>query len=198
MAFGARILVLALAAAAATTQPVLAEGLRKNEGSAKMAGFSEIGLARVDSTIEAALRNEASPGAALAIGRRGEWVRLRGYGRLSWDSFDAAVTDSTLYDIASLTKVIGTTSAIMVLLERGQLSLDAPIYNYLPMWPIDGDHGRITLRQLLTHTSGLPAGAELWTTPGKLPKLERIARMRLVSAPGMVTTYSDLGMIVVA
>jgi serine-type D-Ala-D-Ala carboxypeptidase len=198
MAFGSRILVLALAAAAVTTQPVLAEGLRRNEASAKAAGFSAIGLARVDSTIEAALRDEATPGAALAIGRRGELVRLRGYGRLSWDFFDAAVTDSTLYDIASLTKVVGTTSAMMILVERGQLDLDAPVYQYLPIWPTDGDHSRITLRHLLTHTSGLPAGADLWTTPGKLPKLERIARMQLINEPGVVTTYSDLGMIVVA
>jgi serine-type D-Ala-D-Ala carboxypeptidase len=198
MAFRTRSLLLALAAAAITSQPVLAEGLRKGEGSARAAGLSEIGLARVDSTIEAALREEATPGAALAIGRRGELVRLRGYGRLSWDAFDSAVSDSTLYDIASLTKVVGTTSAIMILVERGQLNLDTPISHYLPMWPIDGDHGKITVRHLLTHTSGLPAGAELWTTPGKLPKLERIARMRLTNPPGMVTTYSDLGMIVVA
>lgn len=198
MAFRPRSLVLALFAAAMTSQPVLAEGLRKGEKAAAAGGFSEIGLARVDSTIEAALRDEATPGAALAIGRRGEMVRLRGYGRLSWDGFDALVSDSTLYDIASLTKVVGTTSAIMILMERGRLSLDAPINTYLPLWPTEGDHGRITLRHLLTHTSGLPAGAELWTTPGKQLKLERIAHMRLNSAPGLVTTYSDLGMILVA
>jgi CubicO group peptidase (beta-lactamase class C family) len=198
MASSTRKLVLALLAAAVTAQPALAEGLRKGEKSANAAGFSEIGLARVDSTIEAALRDQASPGAALAIGRHGSLVRLRGYGRLSWDFFDSAVSDSTLYDIASLTKVVGTTSAIMLLVERGMLNLDTPISYYLPLWPTEGDHGRITLRHLLTHTSGLPAGADLWTTAGKIEKLERIARMRLTNAPGMVTTYSDLGMIVVA
>ncbi|HET9440055.1 MAG TPA: serine hydrolase domain-containing protein, partial [Longimicrobiales bacterium] len=198
MPTGAKILLLAAAAAVFVTQPVLAEGLRKGEASAAAAGFSAVGLARVDSAIEAAIRGEATPGAALAIGRHGEIVRLRGYGRLSWSGSDAAVTDSTIYDIASLTKVVGTTSAIMILVERGMLDLDAPIYNYLTFWPTEGDHGRITLRHLLTHTSGLPAGANLWTTPGRTEKIERIAQMRLVSAPGMVTAYSDLGMIVVA
>lgn len=196
MPAGARIWVLVLAAAAAFAQPALAEGLRIGEGSAERAGLSALALARVDSTIEAAIRNEATPGAALAIGRHGELVRLRGYGRLGWNIDDASVTDSTLYDIASLTKVVGTTSAIMVLVELGQINLDAPIHQYLRLWPTIGDQSLITMRHLLTHTSGLPAGAELWTTSGRTEKIERIARMRLASSPGMITTYSDLGMIV--
>ncbi len=198
MAVGVRILLLSWAAAACITQPVLAEGLRKGEEKAAAAGFSAVGLARVDSTIEAAIRDEATPGAALAIGRHGEIVRLRGYGHLSWNGDSDAVTDSTLYDIASLTKVVGTTSAIMLLVERGQLDLDRPIYHYLPFWPYQGDHGRITLRHLLSHTSGLPAGANLWTTPGRTEKIERIAQMQLTSEPGTLTRYSDLGMIVAA
>lgn len=198
MVVGARAWMLTLVAAAFITQPVLAEGLRKGEEKAAAAGFSAVGLARVDSTIEAAIRAEATPGAALAIGRHGEIVRLRGYGRLSWGNGADAVTDSTLYDIASLTKVVGTTSAIMLLVERGELDLDRPIYNYLPYWPYLGDHGRITLRHLLSHTSGLPAGANLWTTPGRQEKIERIAHMRLSSEPGTLTRYSDLGMIVAA
>ncbi len=193
-----RVLTLALTAAVLSAQPLLAEGLRKGEGSAEKAGLSALGLARLDSTIEAAIRDRATPGAALAIGRHGELVRMRGYGRLSWDASDASVTDSTLYDIASLTKAVGTTSAIMVLVERGLLDLDMPIARYLGTWPVEGDHGRITLRHLLTHTSGLPAGANLWTTPGRIRKIERIGQMRLASAPGTVTNYSDLGMIVVA
>jgi CubicO group peptidase (beta-lactamase class C family) len=198
MLVGARILVLTVAAAALVTRPVLAEGLRKGEKEAAAAGFSAVGLARVDSTIEAAIRGEATPGAALAIGRHGEIVRLRGYGRLSWSDDADAVTDSTIYDIASLTKVVGTTSAIMVLVERGFLDLDTPVFNYLAYWPSFGGHGRITLRHLLTHTSGLPAGADLWTTPGRQEKIERIANMRLTAEPGALTRYSDLGMIVVA
>ena len=198
MTTGARNWVLAMAAVALIAQPVQAEGLRFGEGREKAAGFSAVGLARVDSTIEAAIRDRATPGAALAIGRHGELVRLRGYGRLGWSDFDMPVTDSTIYDIASLTKVVGTTSAIMILVERGQLELDAPIHQYLPTWPRTGEHARITLRHLLTHTSGLPAGANLWTTPGRNEKMERIASMRLAGAPGMVTNYSDLGMIVAA
>ena len=94
MVVGARTWVLTLAAAAFVTQPVFAEGLRKGEEKAAAAGFSAVGLARVDSTIEAAIRAEATPGAALAIGRHGEIVRLRGYGRLIWGYGADAVTDS--------------------------------------------------------------------------------------------------------
>ncbi len=197
MPVSVRSLVLALATAAVAAQPAWAEGLRKNEGSAEKAGFKDVGLARLDSTIEAAIRAHATPGAALAVGRHGQIVRLRGYGYLSWDGGEP-VTDSTLYDIASLTKVVGTTSAIMILVERGLLDLDKPIYHYLPAWPWHGDHGKITLRHLLTHTSGLPAGADLWTTPGRVEKIQRIGRMKLSNKPGMVTVYSDLGMIVAA
>src|SRR5687767_2675782 len=171
MSSGARILVLVMAATALLAQPVRAGGLRLGEAEEKAGGFNAIGLARVDSTIDAAIRNQATPGAALAIGRHGEIVRLRGYGRLGWSTFDEPVTDSTLYDIASLTKVVGTTSAIMILVERGLLDLDAPIHLYLPIWPREGDHGAITLRHLLTHTSGLPAGANLWTTAGRTEKI---------------------------
>jgi CubicO group peptidase (beta-lactamase class C family) len=192
-----RVLTLTAATAALLAQPVWAEGLRRNEGSSSEARMSAAALARVDSAIEAAIRNETTPGAALAIGRHGEIVRMRGYGRLSWNGFDA-VNDSTLYDLASLTKAVGTTSAIMLLVERGQLDLDAPITRYLSGWPADGDYGRITLRHLLSHTAGLPVGANLWTTPGRLQKIDRIGRMRLSSSPGTVTNYSDLGLIVVA
>lgn len=198
MTTGARILMLVAWAGAAAAQPAVAEGLRKGEREAAAAGFSAIGLARVDSTIEAAIRDEATPGAAIAIGRRGQIVRMRGFGRLSWLSDDAAVNDSSLYDIASLTKVVGTTAGIMVLVERGMLDLDRPIHNYLSFWPSIGDHSEITLRHLLTHTSGLPAGANLWSTPGRREKVARIAQMRLTSTPGTLTNYSDLGMIVVA
>lgn len=198
MAAGMRILVLTVAATVIVLQPARAEGLRIGGGSSAEAGFSAERLARVDSTIEAAIREQVTPGAALAIGRHGEIVRLRGYGHLSWDRNEAGVNDSTVYDIASLTKVVGTTSAIMVLVERGHLDLDTPIHQYLNAWPSEGDHTRITLRHLLTHTSGLPAGANLWATPGRAEKIERIGRMRLTSAPGMMTTYSDLGMVVAA
>jgi CubicO group peptidase (beta-lactamase class C family) len=192
-----RALVLVMMAGPAITAPVLAGGTR-GETRPELVGFASEKLARLDSTIEEAIRNGAAPGAALAIGRRGELVRLRGYGRLTYASNAPAVTDSTLFDLASLTKVVGTTSAIMKLVDQRRLDLDVPIGQYLRSWPSQGPNSGITLRHLLTHTSGLPAGADLWTTSGREAKISRIARMRPVSEPGVRTVYSDLGMIVSA
>lgn len=185
---------LLMVAGLAVTSRGHAAGAR--EIRAEAAGLSSAKLAQIDSTIEAAIRNGATPGAALAIGRHGQIVRLRGYGRLTYADDAPAVTDSTLFDLASLTKVVGTTSAIMKLVDEGRLNLDTPIYQYLRTWPTSGLASEITLRHLLTHTSGLPAGADLWTTSGREAKISRIAEMRLAAPPGTQTIYSDLGMVV--
>jgi CubicO group peptidase (beta-lactamase class C family) len=189
-----RLIALLIFTGVAT--PALAAGTARGEVRAERVGLSAARLARLDSTIMAAIRNGAAPGAALAIGRHGEIVRMRGYGRLTYADDAPAVTDSTLFDLASLTKVVATTTAVMKLVDEGRLDLDAPIGQYLMNWPRDGASASITLRQLLTHTSGLPAGADLWTTSGREAKISRIAHMRLAGPPGMQTVYSDLGMIV--
>jgi CubicO group peptidase (beta-lactamase class C family) len=186
------IVILGLAA----VTPALGADTRTRDVRAKRVGLNAARLARIDATIEAAIRNGATPGAALAIGRHGSIVRLRGYGRLTYAADAPAVSDSTLFDLASLTKVVGTTTAIMSLVQQGRLDLDTPIHQYLSLWPSEGAHARVTLRHLLTHTSGLPAGADLWTTAGREAKVSRIGRMRLAAPPGTRTIYSDLGMIV--
>ena len=196
-ATGAARALITIVLTGLAASPALAGDRRAREVHPELVGVSSAGLARLDSLIDAAIRDGATPGAALAVGRRGALVRLRGYGRLTYAEDAPAVSDSTLYDLASLTKVVGTTSAIMMLVDAGRLDLDAPIYQYLRHWPIEGLHAQITLRQLLTHTSGLPAGADLWTTAGREAKISRIARMRLASPPGTQTVYSDLSMVVI-
>jgi CubicO group peptidase (beta-lactamase class C family) len=169
----------------------------KGEVSAEAAGFNAMRLARVDSLIERALYDGASPGAALVVGRHGKLVRMRGYGQTDWDPRSPFVTDSTLYDLASLTKAMGTATLAAQLVREGKLRLDTPIHRYLRGWPSSGNHGRITVRHLLAHTSGLPAGADLW--PGSFSRAERIgaiAKMRVRTRPGASRNYSDLGMIV--
>jgi len=188
--------VAACALLALSAGGVRAEGPR-GEVAAELGGFNALRLARVDSVIEHALTSGASPGAALVIGRHGNIVRMRGYGQTDWDPRSPFVTDSTLYDLASLTKAMGTATLAAQLVREGRLSLDVPIHRYLRMWPSRGDHGRITARHLLAHTSGLPAGADLW--PGSHSRGERIAaiaRMRVRTRPGRQREYSDLGMIV--
>ncbi len=158
-------------------------------------GVSSAGLARVDSIIEAAIADSAAPGAALAVGRRGRWVWLRGYGRLDWDPGSGPVEATSLYDLASLTKVVGTTTAIMILVDEGKLELDAPVARYLPWWGAAGK-GKVTLRQLLLHEGGLAPFKPFWRElSGRAAYREALAALPLEYTPGDSTVYSDLGFI---
>jgi CubicO group peptidase (beta-lactamase class C family) len=200
----AEIVFVAALLAGATAAPLAADpaasaALRSPEVSPELAGFSGARLARVDSVIRKAIRDGTTPGAALAIGRDGKIVRLRGYGRIDWNPYSAEVTDSTLYDLASLTKVVGTATAALLLVREGRLGLDAPVHNYLASWPRNGLHGQVTIRHLLTHTSGLPAGLNLWAGVGtREDRINRIAGARITTTPGTRRVYSDVGMILLA
>jgi CubicO group peptidase (beta-lactamase class C family) len=143
-------------------------------------------------SLEAQVEREGFPGAALAVGRGAELALEAGVGRIRWDG-DRVSPDSSLYDIASLTKVVGTTTAAMLLVEDGRLELDAPVSRYLPAFS-GGRKDEVTIRHLLTHTSGLPAGAGTWGTREE-------ARARLIAtplkwAPGERVEYSDVGFVV--
>ena len=144
------------------------------------------------------IRRGAYPGAALVVGRRDTLLFSKGYGRLTWSATSAAVDpDSTLYDLASLTKVVATTTALMVLLERGRVRLDAPVAAYVPEFAGPGTAG-ITIRQLLTHTSGLRADlpdAELKTLPDGAALLRRVLAETPRVPPGRRVIYSDLNAI---
>ena len=157
-------------------------------------GMSEQMLMLVDSLIEAGIAEGATPGAALAVGRRGSLVRLRGYGRLDWPAGSDEVTDSTIYDVASLTKVVGTTTAAMILDEEGRLDLDAPVAAYLPEWN-DETKRSVTVRQLLDHTAGLPAGGPAWREGSREAVVARIAAAPLAYVPGSRSLYSDYDII---
>jgi beta-glucosidase-like glycosyl hydrolase/CubicO group peptidase (beta-lactamase class C family) len=159
-------------------------------------GMDSEALAKVDRLLTDAVTGGAIPGAALAVGRHGRLVRLQGYGRLDPRPGFGPVTDSTLYDLASLTKVIGTTSAAILLVDEGKLDLDAPVSRYLPEWTGGGGKERVTIRHLLTHTSGLPAYGPLWQElRGREAYLRRIAAMGLEAPPGQRMVYSDYGLI---
>jgi CubicO group peptidase (beta-lactamase class C family) len=157
--------------------------------------MSAAGLARVDSVIEAAIADSAAPGAALAVGRHGRLVRLRGYGRLDWAPDAGAVNDSSIYDMASLSKVVGLTTAMMILTEEGEVDLDARVAKYLP-WFTGGGKESVTVRQLLLHRGGFPAWLPLWQQESGRAGYERlIAAIELIYPPGDSTIYSDLGFI---
>ncbi len=185
---------------AARRSPPTPEATVLRPAAAASVGMNEDALARrVDRLLRAAIRDSVFPGAALAIGRRGGLVRLRGYGMTSREP-DARRVDAerTIYDLASLTKVVGTTAAAMLLVDAGRLALDAPVRRYLPEWS-GPDKSRVTIRQLLTHTSGLPSGLWLFgSADSPADALQQTIRAPLVAPPGTRAEYSDLGMILLA
>jgi CubicO group peptidase (beta-lactamase class C family) len=159
-------------------------------------GMSAKRLAGIDRVVGRGIRAGGFPGASVIVGRRGAAVFSKGYGRLGWTKDALRVDpDATIYDLASLTKVIGTTTAIMILYDEGRVSLDARVVEYLPAFT-GGWKDSITVRQLLTHRSGLPASRDLW----KLAMNPQEARLGVVDAtlqcrPGVCFEYSDLGMV---
>jgi CubicO group peptidase (beta-lactamase class C family) len=158
-------------------------------------GFSRAQLDEAVAAVEEEVRRGAFPGAALAVGRWDRTVLERGIGTLDRLPRSPAVDpDYTIYDLASLTKVIATTTAVMLLVEDGKLDLDAPVARYLPAFS-GGEKNRVTIRHLLTHSSGLPAGGN---TSGDTPaeSLARAVTMQLATAPGRRVVYSDIGFIV--
>ena len=164
------------------------------ESPASDVGMDAAGLAIVDSVIEGWIARGATPGAALVIGRRGRLVRLRGYGRLDWAEGAPEANDSTIWDLASLTKTLATTTAVMMLSDAGGVELDAPLSAYLHEWPASGPMARVSLRNLLRHDSGLRASAPLWAVAGaRANPVAAIASLDPAYATGTRSVYSDLG-----
>ncbi|MDF1503059.1 serine hydrolase [Roseisolibacter sp. H3M3-2] len=158
-------------------------------------GMSAERLAVLDRVVARGIAEGGYPGAALIVGRRGRAVWQRGYGTLAWEGGRRVSAESTLYDLASLTKVVGTTSAVMALVDDRRLDLDAPVRRYLPAFTGAGREG-VTVRQLLEHRSGLAAGAALWRNPTPEAALLQVLHSPLRGRPGRTVEYSDLGMIV--
>jgi CubicO group peptidase (beta-lactamase class C family) len=158
-------------------------------------GMSAERLASVDHVMERGVAAGGFPGAAVVIGRRDAIVLARGYGRLDWSPNSAPVSPSrTLYDLASLTKVVATTAAVMVLYDEHRIALDAPVQRYLPQFA-GAAKSRVTIRELLEHRSGLPAGRNLARSARSPAEARRmVLATALESEPGGAEHYSDVGM----
>lgn len=167
--------------------------LRRGEPSE--AGFDAEALARVDQVIREAIRDTAFPGAQLAVVRNGIVVHRRSYGRQTYDPYAPMINDTTLFDLASLTKVVAATSAMMRLVDEGKVRLEDPVIRYLPQFGQNGKE-HITLMNLLVHNSGLPAWRRFYEFCGT-PEcvMDSIFATGLVYRTGDSTVYSDLGFI---
>jgi CubicO group peptidase (beta-lactamase class C family) len=191
-----RVVAAALFGAALVGHAVAADrGSALPLASPREAGFRPDKLEEADRIVEAAVRDGAFPGAVLAVGRRGLLVRLRAFGRYTHDPDAPEVTTDTVYDLASLTKVITTTTVAMSLVDEGRLDLDAKVSGIVPSFRGGAKDG-VRVRQLLTHTGGLLWWASLYEElRGPEAYLARISEMDLDYEPGTKTIYSDLGLI---
>jgi beta-N-acetylhexosaminidase len=165
---------------------------------------SEAKLQPAYDIVEAGIKDKAFPGATLAIGYRGK-VAIHAFGHLSYDTKSPSVKLNTMYDIASLTKVVVTTTLVEKLVEGDfpvPLDLDAKVERYLPEWangPQPEWRHMVTVRHLMTHTSGLPPFKEYWrTSKSKQDTLNKIFAEPLEYEPGTKMEYSDLGIILMA
>ena len=150
--------------------------------------------ARLEHTLQQAMRDSAFPGAVALVGSRDGVLAEASVGHL--DAADPTVpNDRTLWDLASLTKVVGMTSGVERLVQEGRIDLDAPVQRYLPEWT-GPNKDRVTVRHLLTHSSGLPAWRPLYkeaSTPAQA--LALVFATPLDTLPGTRMVYSDLGAI---
>ncbi|HET8654447.1 MAG TPA: serine hydrolase [Longimicrobiaceae bacterium] len=147
--------------------------------------------ATLDSVMRAGIAAGAAPGATLAVGRYGRLVYLKGFGTMYAGPGAPRVTPTTIYDLASLTKVVATTTAAMILEDEGKLQIDRPVAFYLPEFD-DSSKAGITVRMLLTHRGGLEAFAPLYQTlRGREQYLQAINSRPLAYTPGTQTVYSD-------
>jgi CubicO group peptidase (beta-lactamase class C family) len=154
-------------------------------------------FAALDSLMKRTVTDSVFPGASLAVIYRGKTIYHKAFGRLTYDTKSAPADTTTIYDAASLTKAVVTTSIAMQLVERDSLDLRAPVSRYRPGFACNSK-GKITIEQLMRHTSGLRAHvyfAETCATRDEA--LQAIDRDSLVSTPGAKTEYSDLNFMLI-
>ncbi|MDE2849116.1 MAG: serine hydrolase [Acidobacteriota bacterium] len=166
------------------------------------AGFDPVRLERAADLLEEAVAAGVTPGGVLLVARRGTIVLEQTAGRLTYEDDAPAVTPSTIYDLASLTKVIATTTLMMRRVESGALDPDGTAASFLP--ELEGSPvGGATLRDLLAHSSGLPCCTELFRELGesldrdeaRARYLEHIAATELKAGSRERAIYSDLGVL---
>jgi CubicO group peptidase (beta-lactamase class C family) len=195
---GGAILAAAGALACHTTMPVPATAGIPAASPASL-GFDSVRLAQVVHYLAAEVDSGAFPGAVVAVGRHGRLALLAAVGHYGADD-PRPVEPGTIYDLASLTKVVGLTTACMLLVDEGKLALDEPVQRYVPEFR-GGAGGpgkdRVTIRHLLTHSAGLPADLPLYdSTRTRAAALAAVDSATLLTPPGTTYLYSDLSAIV--
>jgi CubicO group peptidase (beta-lactamase class C family) len=148
--------------------------------------------------LEDAISARAFPGAAVAVTRGGNLVVSKGVGRFTYENGSPLIAADTIYDLASVSKVVATTAMAMILYERGELDLEIPVASVVPEFAgEDPRRDEITVHMLLAHSSGLPAYLKLFEQAHTADELMRAAlRVDLTAEPGARAEYSDIGFII--
>ena len=154
-------------------------------------------LAKIDEAVLASIERKETPGAVVLVARKGRIVYRKAFGDRAIEPKREPMTVDTIFDLASLTKIVATTTLMMILVERGKVSLADPVALYIPEFGKFGKE-RITIEQLMTHRAGLPPDNEIADYVGKIDPIEKICELRLSYEPGTRFIYSDVGFIVAA
>jgi CubicO group peptidase (beta-lactamase class C family) len=172
-------------------------------GDPAAAGMNKAPLNEIDSFIQTAIEENVMPGAVVLIARRGVIVKEQAYGhaaKYADDKFTPleqpiAMKPDTIFDVASVSKLF-TTAAVMQLYDQGRFQLDDPVARYIPEFA-ENEKEEVTIRQLLTHTSGFEPSIRLEQIgSNREERLQAVYRHPLVNRPGTEYVYSDLNLIV--
>lgn len=195
--------LLAIASVAITLSACRASGQRPAELGLPLVPAEELSArrldasalqARLDSVLKRAVSDGAFPAAYAVVGSRSGILAQAAAGELG-EKGSPAPDAHTLWDLASLTKVVALTSGVIRLVQEGRLDINAPVQRYLPEWSGPGKEV-VTVRHLLTHSSGLPSWRPLYKeTTSPAAALELVLATPLDTAPGVRMVYSDLGAI---
>jgi uncharacterized protein YbbC (DUF1343 family)/CubicO group peptidase (beta-lactamase class C family) len=183
-----RLLLIVLLVA----QPVLAQ-LRP--AKPETIAVSSVALARMDAVIQDDIAKQRLPGAVVLVSRKGRLVWQKSYGSRAVEPARETMTADTIFDVASLTKVVATATSIMILVERGKVRLSDPVSTYIPELKGEGREN-ITIEQLLIHRAGYAPDFDLrerWT--GYDEAIKRLIKEPLRNPPGTRFVYSDIGFI---
>ncbi len=175
---------------------ILVSQIAFGQSSPESVGMRSSQLAHIDDVVATEIANNQLPGAVVVVGRRGQIIWRRAYGRRALQPAPEPMSVDTIFDLASLTKVVATATSVMILVERGRVRMGDPVARYIPEF---GEVGKrnITVEQLLTHRSGLIADNDIKDyQDGPEKAIERIWQLAPVAETGTRFIYSDVNFIV--
>jgi len=171
------------------------DGLLLSQSSLTESHAHENKFTAVDNIIENGIKDSTFPGAVLLIAQNGKVLHKKAFGHLIYDPASPPMETNTIFDLASVTKVIATTTATMLCYDRGLIKLDDKVAKYLPKFAANGKQN-VTIRNLLLHNSGFPPFIRFYTTcKNSNEVIAEIYNTKLDYKPGTKTVYSDLGFI---